>query len=247
WVLFVLFGVFVEATRNLLEVATKSGVKRFVTCSTVGVQGHISEPPAEETYRYAPGDHYQRTKMEGEKIALQYFSRGLPGVVVRPAGIYGPGDTRFLKLFRPISNGTFIMIGSGKTLYHFTYIDDLIEGFLLAAKKEEAIGEIFTIAGDEYVSLRKLVDMIADSLGKTRPRLRVPFLPVYLAAHACEKLCRPLRIPPPIFPRRVDFFRKDRAFKIDKAKKVLGYQPRIGLKEGLKKTAEWYVQQGYLK
>jgi nucleoside-diphosphate-sugar epimerase len=236
----------VEASRNLLEAAVRFQVKRFVHCSTVGVQGHIDDPPAGETYRYGPGDHYQRTKMEGEVLARKYFEQGLPGVVVRPAGIYGPGDVRFLKLFRPIHKGFFVMIGSGKTLYHFTYIDDLVDGFMLAGTKDEALGEVFTIAGREYISLSQLVNTIAEVLGKPRPWLKLPYYPVLLAAQACDRICRPLGISPPLYPRRVEFFVKDRAFSIEKAQQVLGYRPRIDLVEGLRRTAEWYREKGYL-
>jgi nucleoside-diphosphate-sugar epimerase len=61
--------------------------------------------------------------------------------VVRPVGIYGPGDTRFLKLFKAIQSGKFVMIGNGETLYHLTYIDDLIAGFILAGTHPAALGE----------------------------------------------------------------------------------------------------------
>ncbi|MBC8316280.1 MAG: NAD-dependent epimerase/dehydratase family protein, partial [Desulfobulbaceae bacterium] len=159
----------VEATRNLLEASLHAKVRRFVHCSTVGVQGEINDPPAAEDYRFKPGDHYQQSKLDGELLALEYVKKGLPVSVVRPVGIYGPGDTRFLKLFRPISKGKFVMIGSGDSLYHMTYIDDLIDGFILCGTKKEALGEVFTIAGEKYTTLKELVNVIADVLGKPRP------------------------------------------------------------------------------
>jgi len=236
----------VEATRNLLEAALDAQVTRFVHCSTVGVQGEITDPPASEEYRFNPGDHYQQSKMEGELLALDYFKKGLPGAVVRPVGIYGPGDTRFLKLFRPISKGRFVMIGTGNSLYHMTYIDDLIDGFILCGTKKEALGQVFTIAGEKYTTLRELVDVIADVLGNPRPRLRIPFYPVLLASILCEKICRPFGISPPLYPRRVEFFSLDRAFSIEKAKRLLGYQPKVGLRDGVRRTAEWYKQEGMI-
>ncbi len=236
----------VEATRNLLEAATHHGVQRFIHCSTVGVQGTIDDPPASETYRNAPGDHYQRSKLEGELLARQYFARGLPGVVVRPVGIYGPGDTRFLKLFRSIGKRRFIMIGSGTTLYHMTFIDDLVDGMLLASESAEAIGEVFTIAGPRYTTIRELVDLIAAVLKRPAPRVRIPFRPVYAAAVACDVVCRRLGIAPPLYPRRVEFFHSDRAFTIDKAQRLLGYAPKVDLRDGLERTARWYLQEGLL-
>lgn len=236
----------VEATRYLLKASVASGVKRFVHCSTVGVQGEIEDSPASEDYRFKPGDHYQKSKMEGELLALEYFKKGLPGSVVRPVGIYGPGDTRFLKLFRPISKGHFVMIGTGNSLYHMTYIDDLIDGFLLCGKKKEALGEVFTIAGANYTTLCELVDLIADVLGKSPPRFRIPYYPVFLASILCERICRSLGLSPPLYPRRVEFFVLDRAFSIEKAKRLIGYQPKIGLREGLERTAAWYKKEGLI-
>lgn len=236
----------VEATRNILEAAKRHGVRRFIHCSTVGVQGRIDHPPADEEYRFLPGDHYQQSKLEGELLARRYISEGLPGVVVRPVGIYGPGDTRFLKLFKPISKGMFVMIGTGNTLYHLTYISDLVDGFLLCGKKDEALGEVFTIAGETYTTIRELVHMIADVLGKHRPAWRVPFYPVYLVSVVCEKACGLIGVEPPLYPRRVEFFYKDRAFSITKAKRFLGYSPKIGLREGLAATADWYKEKGMI-
>ena len=241
------FKVNVGATKNLLDAASDAGVRRFVHCSTVGVQGVIDDPPAAEDYRLYPGDHYQQSKLEGELLARKYFDEGrLPGTVIRPVGIHGPGDTRFLKLFRSIARGRFVMIGSGDVLYHMTYIDDLVSGFLLAAEKPEAVGQVFNIAGPEYTTIAVLVEKIARSVGVDPPRLRVPFKPVYLAAVVCDRLCRAVGISPPLYPRRVEFFELDRAFSIDKAKRLLGYVPRYGLDEGLARTAEWYRRNGQL-
>ena len=95
------FDVNVGGTKNLLEAARDANVKRFVHCSTVGVQGEIKNPPAKETDPYNAGDYYQNSKVEGEKLALKFFKENdIEGVVFRPVGIYGPGDTRFLKIFK---------------------------------------------------------------------------------------------------------------------------------------------------
>ncbi|MGD9972849.1 MAG: NAD-dependent epimerase/dehydratase family protein [Desulfatirhabdiaceae bacterium] len=241
------WDVNVGGTRKLLDAAVSSNVRRFVHCSTVGVQGHIKNPPATEDFPYDPGDHYQESKLEAELLAMDYFrQKKLNGVVVRPSGIYGPGDTRFLKLFRHIQNGSFRMIGTGKTYYHMTYVEDVAEGFVHAGETRDAAGEIFTIGGEEYVTLQELVNRIARVLNTSVSRIRIPAQPVWLAAWLCERICRPFGISPPIYPRRVDFFIKSRAFDISKAKNILGYHPRVNLDDGLRRTAEWYRQQGLL-
>ena len=240
------WDVNLEGTRRLLVSAKKAGIKRFVHCSTVGVQGHIKKIPAKEEDPYNPGDYYQESKLAAEKLALEYYKNGLPVTVVRPAGIYGPGDMRFLKLFKYIKNGKFKMIGSGNVYYHFTYGEDLAEGIVLAGEKEEAIGEIFTIGGEEYLTLNELVKKIGMVFNKPVPKTHIPVFPVWFAGLLCEIVCRPFGITPPVYRRRVEFFVKDRAFDISKAKKVLGYQPKYTLDEGLKKTADWYKEKGLL-
>ena len=236
----------VGATRNLLAAAERSAVERFVHCSTVGVQGDIEEPPADEDYRYGPGDHYQQSKVEGEQLALEHARAGAPVSIVRPAGIYGPGDTRFLKLFRPLSRGLFVMIGSGDVLYHLTFIDDLVDGIVRAGRRPEAVGEVFTLAGARYTTLRELVAAIAAAVGTRPPRLRLPYAPVYWASVVCDKACRTIGVNPPLYPRRVEFFAKDRAFDISKARRLLGYDPSVDLADGLARTAAWYREQGLI-
>ena len=240
------WDVNVHGSRNLLETALDCRIKRFVHCSTVGVQGEILNPPATEEAPYHPGDYYQESKMEGEQLALSFFEKGLPGVVFRPVGIYGPGDTRFLKLFRYIQQKQFHMFGSGEVLYHLTYIDDLVEGIRLVGTKTGIEGEIFTLAGPRYTTLNELVSAIAAVLGVRVSRIRFPIWPLWLAGVLCEFACRPLRIQPPIYRRRIDFFVKDRAFDITKARNILGYEPKVDLDEGLGKTADWYRKTGLL-
>jgi nucleoside-diphosphate-sugar epimerase len=234
----------VGGTRNLLEASLDAGVKRFIHCSTVGVQGEIGKPPATEETPYNPGDAYQESKMEGELLALDFHrQRGLGVVVFRPVGIYGPGDTRFLKLFR---NFRFGMFGSGEVLYHLTYIDDLTEGIRLAGTVPGVEGQVFTLAGERYTTLNELYAVIAEVLDSPRSRRHYPVWPVYAAGAVCEWVCRPFRIPPPIYRRRLDFFMKDRAFDISKAGRMLGYRPAVDLKTGIARTAEWYKKKGLL-
>lgn len=241
------FDVNAGGTKRLLQAAKRSNVKRFIHCSTVGVQGNIKHPPATEDHPYGPGDYYQESKLEGELLARSFFeSEGLPGVVVRPAGIYGPGDMRFHKLFKFIDTGKFRMIGSGSVLYHLTYVTDLVAGMTLAGEHEEALGQVFTIGGEEHLTLLEFVEKIATILNKRISTTRIPVWPVWSAGLLCEILCKPLGITPPLYRRRVDFFIKDRAFDISRAKKVLGYQPKVAVNYGLVLTANWYRQNGLL-
>ncbi len=235
-----------DSVTYVLDAARKHGVRRVVHCSTCGVHGDVRELPANEETPYNPGDIYQRSKLEGELLAQAAMRAGAPVSVVRPTGIYGPGDLRFLKLFRTIGSGTFRMFGSGEIAYHMTYIDDMVEGILLAGEHPAAIGEIFLIASDEFTTLNDLVRTIAAALEVTPPRGHLPMAPLLAAATLCEWMCRPLGIDPPLHRRRCEFFTKARAFSNEKAKRLLGFQPKVTLEDGIRRTVAWYREQGLL-
>ncbi len=237
----------VRGTERLLEAAARHGVSRFVHTSTVGVHGHVEHPPADETAPLAPGDIYQQTKVEAETLVLGYHrARGVPVTVVRPGAIYGPGETRLLKLFRAIARGRYAIVGSGRTFYHPVFIDDLVAGFLLALDRSEAVGEAFLICGPSYVSQNELAALVAKHTGGRVLPFRIPARPIQWAGDLVEAICIPLGVEPPLHRRRVDFWTKSRAFTIAKARRLLGYDPRTGLDQGIALTAAWYRQAGWL-
>jgi nucleoside-diphosphate-sugar epimerase len=237
----------VGGTERLLEAAAAAGVGRFVHTSTVGVHGHVEDPPADESAPLRPGDIYQATKAEAEALALDFHRRrGLPVAVIRPGAIYGPGETRFLKLFRAIARGHYALVGDGRSYYHPVYIDDLVQGFLLALESEAAVGESFLICGPEYVTQAELAALIARHTGGRVLPFRIPAWPIQLAGDVVEAVCVPLGVEPPLHRRRVDFWTKSRAFSIEKARRLLGYDPRVHLEEGIARTAASYREAGWL-
>ena len=151
-----------------------------------------------------------------------------------------------LKLFRAIARGRYAIVGSGKPFYHPVYIDDLVEGFLLALEREEAVGEAFIVAGPRYVSQQELAELIARHTGGSVLPFHVPAWPLQLAGTLCEAVCVPFGIDPPLHRRRVDFWVKSRAFSIDKARRLLGYAPRVDLDHGIARTAAAYRAAGWL-
>ncbi len=235
------------AVGTLVEEAAAAGVRRVVHCSTVGVHGDIERPPADEDAPLRPGDIYQETKLEGERTGRAAAQRvGIELVIARPSGIYGPGDRRLFKLFGGVARRRFVMLGSGRIFYHLTFVDDLCAGFRLCAAVPQAAGRTYILAGSEVTTLEELVTITADVAGVPRPRLGFPVWPVWLAAAACEAVCRPLGIEPPLYRRRVDFFTKSRAFDIGRARRELEFQPRVGLREGIGRTLEWYREQRWI-
>jgi nucleoside-diphosphate-sugar epimerase len=234
------------AVRHLVEAAAEAGVRRVVHCSTVGVHGDIEHPPANEDAPYKPGDIYQVTKLEGERLGRDAASAlGVELTIVRPTGIYGPGDRRLFKLFRNVVR-RFPILGSGEIYYHLTYIDDLVDGFRLCGEHPAAAGRTYILAGGEVTTLNELIRLIADVAGVQPPAWHLPVWPFWAAGAVCEAFCVPFGIEPPLYRRRVDFFTKSRAFDITRARTEIGYRPRVTLRDGLGRTLNWYREHGWL-
>jgi dihydroflavonol-4-reductase len=235
----------VNGTRNVIEAAIQSGVKRFVHGSTIGVYGSALSGELNEASVLRPDNIYGVTKLEGEKLVLSYRDK-LAVVIIRISETYGPGDRRLLKLFRAIKKNAFFMIGNGKNLHHLVYVDDLIDGLLLAAVSEAAVGKIFVLAGAEAVTSDEMIGTIARQLGTRIPGIHLPLFPFLLAARVMETLLRPVGIQSPLHTRRMDFFRKSLVFSQEAARTHLNYIPMHTFSQGVEKSAEWYAGQGYI-
>ena len=229
----------VGATLYLLEAAQQAGVTRFVHCSSVGVIGDVNNPPADEASDCHPTNIYERTKLEGEIAALE-FSRqsGFPVVVVRPAWVYGHRCPRTAKLLRMISKNRFLFFGKGQNFRHPVYISDAINGLELAANANGVNGEVFIIAGNRPVQVSELVKVISTELGVRPTKLHLPISLGLMAGFMFEIIFKLVGKNPPFSRRSVDFFCKDNAYDIGKAKRLLDYRPKVDLQTGIQKTVQ---------
>jgi nucleoside-diphosphate-sugar epimerase len=239
----------VEAVRLMLEAAQRHGVRRVVHCSTVGIHGNVVGEPASEATPIRPEGIYEITKAEGDRLALSRAQQGggPEVVVIRPAPVYGPGDTRLVKLYKLAARDRVILLGNGKPHYHMIYIDDLVEAFRLAGTVPGVSGEAFIIGGEERPTLEELIRRIGRITGHPEQKIvKLPAGPVLALGDLCERVCRPLGINPPLYRRRIEFFVNNRAYDIGKARARLGFAPKVGLDEGLARTAAWYKQEGFI-
>lgn len=241
--------VHVQSTQLIAAQADKQdSFKRFVHISTVGVHGHIEQPPADEHYRFAPGDEYQNTKVEAE-IWIKEFaaSNGLPVTVVRPAAIYGPGDKRLLKVFKLAKLPICPVLGFGcKGLYHLIHVEDLVSFMIRVASLDIAKGEVYICGNEEAISIRDMIQVIGKHRGRAPFFLRLPVTPFFLLGDLCELLCKPLNIEPPIYRRRVAFFTKDRSFNTQKMRDHTNFTYKYSNQQGLERLADWYQKEGWL-
>lgn len=238
----------VEGTRTLLkECESQTQLKRIVHVSTTGVHGITGETPAAEDAEFAPTNPYETTKLEGELLALKaYQEQGLPISVVRPALAYGPGDLHLLGFFVAIKKGLFRVIDGGNALLHPVYVDDLIAALLLCAERSQALGRSYNIAGERPVSVREFAASIAHALDRQLPAGSIPLWFANLASSAFAVIPYMKGERAPLTHSRVAFLTNSRVYDSTRAKDELGYEPKVGLEEGVKRTAAWYYSHNYL-
>jgi nucleoside-diphosphate-sugar epimerase len=237
-----------DGTRSLLEAAAAHRVQRFVYCSTIGIYGHRVPGIANEDTALAPGNIYERTKVAAEALVREVgATRGVPFVILRPADVYGPRDHRLLKLFRRVSKGSFPLFGAGNGRRHMVYVDDVVSAFFAACERREAVGQSLILAGPEVCTLGELIEAVRRATGSARYGRRLPLAPMLAAAAAVEDVCKVLHLDPPIYRRRMDFFRTDSAFDTSRARRVLDWTPRVGLADGVARTAADYRRTGLLQ
>jgi dihydroflavonol-4-reductase len=233
-------------TRMVLKAARASGVRRVVHFSSAGVLGHVRPgDTADETYPLDPRDAYDRTKLAGERAALEAAAGGLDVVVVRPGWVYGPGDRRTLKLIRAVARRRFVLAGRGATLQTPVFVDDLTAGTFLAAEKGRR-GEVYNLAGSEVLSVREMVAAIAGASGTGLRRFRLPLGPTRAAAWTMGKAFAVLGKEAPLNPSRLAFFVHPKPLDIAKARTELGYAPAVTFAEGLARTVAWYRTAGWI-
>lgn len=242
------YKVHVKSTQLICREATKNPeFIRYIHVSTIGVHGHIENPPANEISAFNPGDEYQRTKLEAEKWLADYAGKHpLNYTIIRPAAIYGPGDRRLLKLFKMALKPVFVLLGKGKCMYHLIHVDDLTNAIIHTATHKKALSEAFIIGAEEPIPVAEIAQIVAQHFNTKQRVVRLPIAPFFLVADICEAICRPLKIEPPLYRRRVAFYSKDRHFDVSKMKEILNFQPAYDNKTGLEQTADWYKKEGWL-
>ena len=237
----------VTATKALVALCRTSGVKRFVHCSSVGIYGDVIGAPANEESACSPDLTYDKTKLAGEQgIAQFYQETGYPLSIVRPVWVYGPRCPRTNKLFRSIKTQRFPMVGTGTNLRHCVFISDLVDAFDLCATRDEAVGQTFIVGAEAAVTVAHLVNEIALVMNVAPPKMKIPLKIATSICSITESLFRVRGKEPPVSKRTLEFFTRNTSFDITKAKTLLGFSPRVSLRDGLRLTHEHLSRQGQI-
>jgi len=188
-----------------------------------------------------PFNDYEQSKLNAEGVVRDAAAAsGMEYVILRPAVVYGPRDERLRKLFNGVAKGRFPLFGKGEGRRHMVYVPDVAEAFLLACTEPAAAGQELIIAGPEAVPLRDMLQTLAQLVNRRRCGPRFPLKPMLKLAAVTEDVCHHFGVRPPIYRRRMDFYLNDAAFDCRRAQRVLGWTPKVDLREGLANTLRTY-------
>jgi nucleoside-diphosphate-sugar epimerase len=242
----------IDGTRNMLDAAATAGVDRFLHISSISVFGYYTQPATiDETwatgYKLYKWAYYSRSKWIAENMALDYHRDGkVPVTVVRPAWIYGPRDRATIaRMYNMVKAGKAKILGKGDNRLNMVYAGNVAEASILAANHPDAAGEVFNCSNDGPITQQEFFDRFADAAGAPRVKRHVPYAVAYRAGHFLEILGHLFKWKNPPFITRYAVWLMGRRsyFSAEKARRMLGWQPRVTYDEGIPQTVRWYQEQ----
>lgn len=248
-----------EGTRNLLEACKGKKLRHFIHTSSADASGPSRDGnPCNESTPCRPVNIYGESKLAGELICREYAEKyGMPITIIRPPMIYGPRCMLHLKrLFKVVKTGFYPVIGDGKSLMEFCNVENVVECLVLAARTERSIGQTYCVSDERSYSITEVLNAIADA---ENVKLRIIHLPVFagnIIGFSVETLGKVFRFWPfvvketgrPTFSRNTVKWSTHNTWicSTEKAKRELGYKPKVSLQEGVRKTVDWYKSVGAL-
>ena len=238
-----IWRVNVEGTKTLLAQCTRAGISRFVYISSVAVYGH-APPPVSEDAPQRPVNLYGESKRAAEEILFRCHSEsGLPAVVLRPCLIYGERDRRLPRFLVRMSRLPFLPLPhGGRRAVALVHVSDVVQAILAASTSPRAAGSAYNVTDGELHTYRDVLDRLREITGK-RPRIvPIPGAVFHAGLKVVLGLARRGRWGKSADASRDDLseslrvFDLDSIYSIEKARKDLGFTPRVGLAEGLERT-----------
>jgi nucleoside-diphosphate-sugar epimerase len=230
----------------MLRGARGADLRCFVHFSSISAMGVQLDVRLDEESPCRPGTPHEDAKFESEALALDAWRAGVPVVVLRPSMTYGPADTRseIPKLVRLARRGLVPLFGGGEGLVPWVFVSDVIDATLAAAERTEAVGRTYIVAREDSYRFADVVQAIAHALGRRRGGMTIPSAVAWPAFAAAEAGAAVLGREPPFTRHRLASLCGRRTLSIDRARRELGYSPRVDLREGMTRTVRWYVEHG---
>lgn len=240
----------VLGTRHVLDAAIAAGARRFVHFSSVRAFGDRDFPDGvDESYPVRPDGHtYVDTKIASEQVVLQAHAAGeIECTVIRPGDVYGPGSRPWTVLpVEAIRSNRFFLPAMGRGIFSPVYVDNLLDGVLLAADSEKASGQVFTISDGIGITCREFFGNYSRMLGKPPPR-SVPTAVAMALAALPEAAAWIGGTETELRRSSVLYMARPGTYSIEKARSVLGYAPTVDLEEGMRRTETWLRERGLLR
>jgi len=237
-----------EGTRRLLEAALSAAeLRRFVYVSTQAAAGPSPDGrPIQEADPAKPVTSYGESKLAGERFVAAFAAK-LPVCVVRPPSVFGPRDVDLFRLFKLVRRGIRPVLGWRERLVSLAYIDDLVDGIMLALRHERAVGQTFFINTVDSFSWGGLGKAISEILNRTALPVRIP-VPLFLAAvYANDWICKRSNHATILNRTKIpEFIPRYWISDSTKARQELGFKPKVGLTDGIRRTVDWYKREGWL-
>jgi nucleoside-diphosphate-sugar epimerase len=242
------FAVNVIGTQNIAEAAARNGVKRFVHMSTAAAHGFRGYRNVDETLPFGDTPFpYCKTKQIAEQWLFDFArSTGMEVTAIRPGNVFGPRDHTFIeKYLDALIAGKIAYIDRGEHWTCPVYVENLVDGIMRACFEPAAAGEAFLITDGLEITWKEFTERFADLLGVKRPRLSVPYRVAYALAFFLEAAYKLFRISAsPLLTRyRISNGGRDYHFSIEKAKRLLKYEPSVGFDGAVQRTVKWYLER----
>lgn len=236
------FKVNVEGTRILLDTCVANGISKFIFFSTVATFKEKNGAIINEHSPVKPVTAYSRSKLEAERLVINYQKKhSLIVVVLKLPVVYGPNDKGNVgRLIEAIAKRKFRIIGKGKNLKSMVYVENVTDAAILVAQTDKASGKAYIVADDSPYSLNEIAETIAAQLEIPLARVHVPKWSAYLLGALCDMTKKLVRIDLPLSRDSVKKLTMDTVFSPEAIKRELGYKPKFGLQEGMKITIDWY-------
>lgn len=234
----------VIGTKNIVEEAEKRKIKRFIFVSSIASMGIVKENPISENSRCCPYLPYQVTKFEAEEYLHKKGNEGFPYIIVRPTKVYGIGEHEYsyLTLCKLCKKGLYPKVGRGKNYTSNIYITDFVQA-LVKLVDNGILGETYIISSEQSIEFEEVGRIIASVLGKRMHTVFIPSKVMVALSSIEEKLFLKVGKKPIVTRKNIEATITDRIYDIRKAKKDIGYEPKVSMKIGIQKTVEWYKSE----